>query len=38
LYQAVHGFALWFGTTPAMTAELRKVVEADLGPPRNLRR
>jgi shikimate dehydrogenase len=32
LHQAVRGFALWFGATPAVTAELRKVVEADLGP------
>jgi len=32
LHQAVRGFALWFGTTPAVTPELRKLVEADLGP------
>ena len=31
LHQAVRGFALWFGTTPAVTAELRALVEADLG-------
>ncbi len=31
LYQAVRGFALWFGKTPAVTPELRAVVEADLG-------
>jgi shikimate dehydrogenase len=31
LYQAVRGFALWFGKTPAITAELRTLVEADLG-------
>ena len=30
LHQAVRGFALWFGKTPAVTAELRAVVEADL--------
>jgi len=38
LHQAVRGFALWFGTTPAVTPDLRELVEADLGPPRNLRR
>ncbi len=38
LHQAVRGFALWFGTTPTVTAALRELVEADLGPPRNLRR
>jgi shikimate dehydrogenase len=31
LCQAVRGFALWFGKTPAVTAELRGLVEADLG-------
>jgi len=31
LHQAVPGFALWFGKTPEVTAELRAVVEADLG-------
>jgi shikimate dehydrogenase len=30
LHQAVRGFALWFGTTPAVTAELRALVAADL--------
>jgi shikimate dehydrogenase len=30
LYQAVRGFALWFGKTPDVTAQLRTVVEADL--------
>jgi shikimate dehydrogenase len=30
LHQAVRGFALWFGRTPEVTAELRAVVEADL--------
>ena len=32
LHQAVRGFALWFGMTPEVTAELRTLVEADLGP------
>ena len=32
LYQAVRGFALWFGMTPAVTAELRALIEADLDP------
>ena len=32
LHQAVRGFALWFGTTPAVTPELRALVEADLAP------
>jgi shikimate dehydrogenase len=32
LHQAVRGFELWFGRKPAVTAELRAVVEADLGP------
>jgi shikimate dehydrogenase len=31
LHQAVRGFALWFGTRPVVTAELRALVEADLG-------
>ena len=31
LHQAVRGFALWFGKTPAVTAELRALAEADLG-------
>jgi shikimate dehydrogenase len=31
LHQAVRGFALWFGKTPEVTAELRALVEADLG-------
>jgi shikimate dehydrogenase len=31
LHQAVRGFALWFGKTPTVTAELRALVEADLG-------
>lgn len=30
LHQAVRGFALWFGVTPEVTAELRALVEADL--------
>ncbi len=30
LHQAVRGFALWFGRKPEVTAELRKIVEADL--------
>lgn len=30
LHQAVRGFSLWFGKTPAVTAELRALVEADL--------
>ncbi|MGB6538037.1 MAG: shikimate dehydrogenase [Xanthobacteraceae bacterium] len=30
LYQAVRGFTLWFGKKPAVTAELRALVEADL--------
>ncbi len=33
LHQAVRGFALWFGKEPAVTAELRALVEADLGRP-----
>jgi shikimate dehydrogenase len=31
MYQAVRGFALWFGRTPEVTAELRALLEADLG-------
>ena len=31
LHQAVRGFALWFGKTPAVTSELRALLEADLG-------
>ena len=30
LYQAVRGFALWFGQTPQVTPQLRALVEADL--------
>ncbi|MBS0529143.1 MAG: shikimate dehydrogenase [Proteobacteria bacterium] len=30
LHQAVRGFELWFGQRPAVTAELREIVEADL--------
>ena len=30
LHQAVRGFELWFGERPAVTSELRKMVEADL--------
>ena len=30
LHQAVRGFELWFGQRPAVTAELRALVEADL--------
>ena len=33
LHQAVRGFALWFGKTPEVTAELRALVEADLARP-----
>ena len=33
LHQAVPGFASWFGTTPAVTAELRAAIEADIGRP-----
>jgi shikimate dehydrogenase len=32
LHQAVRGFALWFGRTPQVTAELRALAEADLAP------
>ncbi|HZC56160.1 MAG TPA: shikimate dehydrogenase [Xanthobacteraceae bacterium] len=31
LHQAVRGFSLWFGKRPEITAELRAVLEADLG-------
>ena len=31
LHQAVRGFTLWFGRKPEVTAQLRAVVEADLG-------
>ncbi len=31
LHQAVRGFALWFGTTPEVTLQLRALLEADLG-------
>lgn len=35
LHQAVRGFSLWFGVRPAVTADLRALVEADLVvPPR----
>jgi shikimate dehydrogenase len=30
LHQAVRGFSLWFGVRPAVTADLRALVEADL--------
>ena len=30
LHQAVRGFSLWFGVRPAVTEELRSLVEADL--------
>ena len=30
LHQAVRGFELWFGQRPAVTSELRAIVEADL--------
>lgn len=30
LHQAVRGFSLWFGVTPAVTPELRELVEDDL--------
>jgi shikimate dehydrogenase len=32
LHQAVRGFTLWFGKKPEVTAELRALLEADLGP------
>ena len=31
LHQAVRGFELWFGVRPEVTAELRKLIETDLG-------
>ena len=31
LHQAVRGFELWFGKKPAVTAELRALIAADLG-------
>ena len=31
LHQAVRGFERWFGVRPEVTAELRALVEADLG-------
>jgi shikimate dehydrogenase len=31
LHQAVSGFELWFGVRPAVTPELRALIEADLG-------
>jgi shikimate dehydrogenase len=31
LHQAVRGFERWFGIRPEVTAELRALVEADLG-------
>ena len=31
LHQAVRGFSLWFGVRPAVTPELRALIEADLG-------
>ena len=30
LHQAVRGFALWFGTTPGVTPELRALLQADI--------
>jgi shikimate dehydrogenase len=30
LHQAVRGFSLWFGVTPEVTPELRRMLEADL--------
>jgi len=32
LYQAVRGFTLWFGVKPAVTIELRALLEADIAP------
>jgi shikimate dehydrogenase len=32
MHQAVRGFTLWFGRKPAVTAELRTLLEADLTP------
>ena len=37
LQQAVRGFTLWFGIKPEVTAELRRLVEADLGTDKNRR-
>ncbi len=34
LHQAVRGFSLWFGVRPAVTAELRALIEADLTRPK----
>ena len=31
LYQAIPAFAAWFGQTPEVTPELRRLVEADIG-------
>ena len=31
MHQAVRGFSLWFGKKPEVTAELRALLEADLG-------
>jgi shikimate dehydrogenase len=33
MHQAVRGFALWFGRTPEVTAELRALLEADIALP-----
>jgi shikimate dehydrogenase len=33
MHQAVRGFALWFGKTPEVTAELRALLEADIALP-----
>ena len=30
LYQAVNGFSHWFGVTPKVTAEQRKILEDDI--------
>ena len=30
LHQAVPGFSRWFGVTPAVTPELRALIEADI--------
>jgi shikimate dehydrogenase len=32
LHQAVRGFELWFGKKPAVTKDLRALIEADLSP------
>ena len=34
LHQAALAFAFWFGVTPAVTQDLRAMIEADLVPPR----